>query len=97
MSSWLRNILLIYLPKMLFMKRPDIPLRYVYIKEKSNSTYQWKDERRRQIVKITSDHIAFITEQIENAKNEKQVLWIFFLNFINFFLFRSSKNGVLLL
>ncbi len=99
MSSWLRNILLIYLPKMLFMKRPDIPLRYVYIKEKSNSifenqysTYQWKDERRRQIVKITSDHIAFITEQIENAKNEKQVLWIFFFLISSIFFYLDRRR-----
>jgi len=74
------------------MKRPDIPLRYVYvIKEKSNSicenqcsTYQWKDERRKQIVKITANHIAFIAEQIENAKNEKEVSTSYF-SFFSYF------------
>jgi hypothetical protein len=31
MASWLRQILLIYLPKVLFIKRPDLPPRYVNV------------------------------------------------------------------
>jgi hypothetical protein len=37
------------------------------------SIYRWKDEQRKHIVKITADDIAFIVEQIENAKNKKEI------------------------
>ncbi len=101
MAAWLRKILLIYLPKILFMKRPDIPPRYVYIKEKvdsisedQRSIYQWKDEERKRIIKMTADHIAYIAEQIENAKNEKEVPSFLIPSSSIFFVFRSSKNGV---
>jgi hypothetical protein len=101
MSAWLRQILLVYLPKILFMKRPDMPSRYVYVKERlestsedQRSTYQWKDEERKRLVKITADHIAYIAGQIENAKNEKEVRLVFIGSSPIFFVFRSSKNGV---
>ncbi len=57
------------------MKRPDIPSKYVYKKEKFHSIhkYQWKNKQQKHIIKITADHIAFIAEQIENAKKEKEV------------------------
>ncbi len=66
------------------MKRPCMPLRHVYTKEKSTSvnenqrlSYRWKDEQRKQIIKVTADHIAYIAEQIEHAKDEKEVSRIF--------------------
>jgi hypothetical protein len=80
MSPWIRQILLVYLPKLLFMRRPPIPVRHVYLKPKFDEradrlslTYPWKDEQRRHLARITADHIAYIAEQIENAKNEKEV------------------------
>ncbi|CAF0748630.1 unnamed protein product [Rotaria sordida] len=81
MSLWLRKILLIYLPKFLLMERPNIPTRYVYAREKSNSIqqdqslrYRWKDEQRRRILKMTADHVAYIAKQIENAQIEKEIV-----------------------
>ncbi len=80
MSPLIRNILLIYLPKILFMKRPSLPQRYAYVKSNSlednnleSLTFPWKDDQRRYISRLTADHIAYIAEQIENAKNEKEV------------------------
>ena len=65
------------------MKRPPVPPRYVYVKSKSfqiidnqSLTFPWKDNQRKHIAKITADHIAYIAEQIENAKNEKEVNFI---------------------
>ena len=62
------------------MERPPLPPRYVYVKSKSfdstdpqSLTFPWKDEQRRHIARVTADHIAYIAEQIENAKNEKEV------------------------
>jgi nicotinic acetylcholine receptor len=84
MALWFRKILLVYLPKLLFMKRPCMPLRHVYTNEKSTSgnenqrlSYRWKDEQRKHIVKVTADHVAYIAEQIEHAKDEKEVSRIF--------------------
>jgi nicotinic acetylcholine receptor, invertebrate len=75
-----RKILLDYLPKLLFMQRPPSPKRYVYVRstepeptDQSSLTFPWKDEQRRHIARVTADHIAYIAEQIENAKNEKEV------------------------
>jgi len=80
MSPLIRKILLIYLPKLLFMRRPPLPQRYAYIKRNSledsnlqSLTFPWKDDQRRNIARLTADHIAYIAEQIENAKNEKEV------------------------
>ena len=80
MSPIVRKVLLVYLPKILFMKRPDVPERYVYVKSKpyqaidnQSLTFPWKDNQRRHIARVTADHIAYIAEQIENAKNEKEV------------------------
>lgn len=85
MSPLIRRILLIYLPKLLLMKRPALPHRYVYVKanalEDENMqvlTFPWKDAQRRHIATLTADHIAYIAEQIENAKNEKEVNDSFF-------------------
>jgi hypothetical protein len=62
------------------MKRPPIQPREVYIQEKSSLIqenqclkYEGKDEQRRYLVKIAADHIAYIAEQIEHAKNKKEV------------------------
>ncbi|CAF0790530.1 unnamed protein product [Rotaria sp. Silwood1] len=81
MSSWLRKMLLVYLPKLLLMKRPNIPTRHVYRKENSNLIqqnqplrYQWKDEQRRRVLKMTADHVAYIAKQIENAQIEKEIV-----------------------
>ncbi|CAF4012444.1 unnamed protein product [Adineta steineri] len=81
MPSWLRNTLLIYLPKLLFMKRPSLPTKYVHIREQLNSIhphqfllYQFKDKQRKHLVKIISNHIAYIVRQIENEKNEKEII-----------------------
>jgi hypothetical protein len=80
MSPTIRKLLLVYLPKVLMMERPPLPPRYVYVKSKSfdstdrqSLTFPWKDEQRRHIARVTADHIAYIAEQIENAKNEKEV------------------------
>jgi hypothetical protein len=80
MSPIIRKILLVYLPKVLFMQRPPIPPRYVYVKSKAfddndnqSLTFPWKDDQRRYIARITADHIAYIAEQIEHAKNVKEV------------------------
>jgi len=80
MSPLIRNFLLIYLPKILFMERPPVPQRSVYVRSKSfdNSdnqslTFPWKDDQRRHIARMTANHIAYIAEQIENTKNEKEV------------------------
>jgi hypothetical protein len=90
MSPLIKKILLIYLPKILFMERPPLPQRYVYVKsdpfENNNNnnnqslTFPWKDNQRRHIARITADHIAYIAEQIENAKNEKEVSFVYYLN-----------------
>ncbi|CAF1126145.1 unnamed protein product [Adineta steineri] len=82
MSPFIRNILLIYLPKLLFMERPPMPPRYVYVRAKAyennienkSLTFPWKDEQRRSIARKTADHIAYIAEQIENAQNEKEIV-----------------------
>ena len=83
MSPLIRNFLLIYLPKILFMERPPVPQRYVYVKSKpfqtidnQSLTFPWKDNQRRYIARITADHIAYIAEQIEHAKIEKEVNFI---------------------
>ena len=62
------------------MKRPTIQPRKVYMQKKSSLTqenqglrYEGKDEQRKYLVKIAADHIAYIAEQIERAKNEKEV------------------------
>ncbi len=62
------------------MRRPPLPQRYTYIKRNSledsnlqSLTFPWKDDQRRHIARLTADHIAYIAEQIENAKNEKEV------------------------
>lgn len=80
MSPLLKKTLLVYLPKLLLMERPPVPPRYVYMQSKSYdnidnccSNFEWKNDRRRQIAKMTADHIAYIAEQIENAQNEKEV------------------------
>ncbi|CAF1203807.1 unnamed protein product [Rotaria sp. Silwood1] len=80
MSPLIRKLLLVYLPKILFMERPPIPPRYVYVKSNSSenidnqsSTFPWKNDQRRHIARITADHIAYIAEQIENAQNEKEI------------------------
>lgn len=80
MSPMIRKILLCYLPKLLLMQRPRMPRRFVYVKTNSSDndeqrslTFPWKDEQRRHIARITADHIAYIAEQIEHAKNEKEV------------------------
>ncbi|CAF2512317.1 unnamed protein product [Rotaria sp. Silwood2] len=81
MSPLIRKLLLVYLPKILFMERPPIPPRYVYVKSKSSedidnqsTTFPWKNDQRRHIARITADHIAYIAEQIENAQNEKEIV-----------------------
>jgi hypothetical protein len=81
MSPLIKKLLLIYLPKVLFMERPSLPPRYVYIKpdpfENTNNnqslTFPWKDNQRKHIARLTADHIAYIAKQIEHAKNEKEV------------------------
>ena len=80
MSPFLRKLFLVYLPRILFMKRPKAPPRHVYVKSESfdnnelvSLNYPWKDQQRRHIARVTADHIAYIAEQIENAKNEKEV------------------------
>lgn len=80
MSPIIRKFLLIYLPKILMMKRPKIPQRHIYIRSDSldanqgvSLNFPWKDQQRREIARVTADHIAYIAEQIENAKNEKEV------------------------
>lgn len=57
-----------------------MPQKYVYVKSSSTDattnqslTFPWKDERRRSIARRTADHIAYIAQQIENAKKEKEV------------------------
>jgi hypothetical protein len=84
MSPILRKILLLYLPKVLFMERPPLPQRYVYVKSNSfentnpqSLTFPWKDNQRRHIARLTANHIAYIAEQIENAKNEKEVSFVY--------------------
>lgn len=82
MSPFLRKLFLIYLPKVLFMKRPKAPPRYIYVKSESfdnnnelvSLNYPWKDHQRRHIARVTADHISYIAEQIENAKNEKEIV-----------------------
>ncbi|CAF4317317.1 unnamed protein product [Rotaria socialis] len=81
MSPLLRKTLLIYLPKLLLMERPPVPPRYVYVKsqpyesiDNQRSTFPWKNDQRRQIARITADHIAYIAEQIENAQTEKEIV-----------------------
>ncbi|CAF1445431.1 unnamed protein product [Adineta steineri] len=81
MPYWLRNTLLIHLPKLLFMERPSMPTKYVHIREQLHSIhrhqrllYKFKDKQRKQLVKITSNHIAYILQQIENEKNEKEII-----------------------
>ena len=82
MSTYWRKILLIYLPKMLFMKRPVLPPRSVYVNKPLGQvqdddnpalSYQWNDLQRRNMVRTTADHIAYIAEQIQHRKNEKEV------------------------
>ena len=80
MSPFIKNMLLVYLPKILFMKRPPLPQRYVYVKSNSfdetdysTLTFPWKDQQRRHVARLTADHIAYIAEQIEHAKIEKEV------------------------
>ncbi len=65
------------------MERPPVPQRSVYVRSKSfdNSdnqslTFPWKDDQRRHIARMTANHIAYIAEQIENTKNEKEVSFI---------------------
>ncbi|CAF1318383.1 unnamed protein product [Adineta ricciae] len=81
MLPCIRNFLLIYLPKLLLMERPPMPQKYVYVKSSSadattdqSLTFPWKDERRRSIARRTADHIAYIAQQIENAKKEKEIV-----------------------
>ena len=80
MASWLRKILLIYLPRSLLVQRPIISTEYSFIQAKSKSTYEnqrkaypWKNERRRQIAEIIENHVAYIAKQIQNAKIKKDV------------------------
>ncbi|CAF4478627.1 unnamed protein product [Rotaria socialis] len=81
MSSWLRKLFLVYLPKLLFMKRPNISSKYVYKREILDSTHdsqpsrcQLKDERRRHILRVAANHISYIAKQIENAQIEKEIV-----------------------
>jgi hypothetical protein len=83
MLPCVRNILLIYLPKLLFMQRPPMPQKYVYVRSPPDDiiasqslAFPWKDERRRSIARKTANHIAYIAEQIENAKKEKEVSFV---------------------
>ena len=82
MATYWRKILLVYLPKMLFMKRPVLPPRSVYVNEPLiqvqdddtlASGYKWNDPQRRNMMQTTADHIAYIAEQIQHRKNEKEV------------------------
>ncbi|UJR16011.1 hypothetical protein I4U23_002926 [Adineta vaga] len=77
---WFRNILMIYLPKVLLMKRPSIPSKYIYKKQKSTLRYdnyqlryQWQDERQRRKIATATNQITYIAQQIENIKNEKEI------------------------
>ncbi len=88
MTPLMKKILLIYLPKILFMERPPLPQRYVYVKTDSlendhntqSLTFPWKDNQRKHIARLTADHIAYIAEQIEHRKNEKEVKFLFRIN-----------------
>jgi len=73
-SPRLRVFLLYYLPKILFMKRPFIPRRYVCFPDTYNPIYKLKNKRQRKIIGKMADHITYIAEQIENAKHEKEVV-----------------------
>ena len=80
MSPFIKKLLLIYLPKILFMKRPAMSERHVYVKLKSfedddnrSLTFPWKNNQQRYIARVTAEHIAYIAERIENTKDEKEV------------------------
>lgn len=86
MAAWVRNLLLVHLPKLLWMQRPRFQAKEisfhrpfqttdtdVVIRNQLSSDRQWKDEQRKMILRASSEHIAYIAKQIENSQNEKEV------------------------
>ena len=81
MAAWIRNILLVYLPKLLWMKRPHCHIREISFHRRFPTMdsdvdldkYSWKDKQRKLLLRASSEHIAYIANQIENTKNEKEV------------------------
>jgi hypothetical protein len=84
MPAWLKDLLVIYLPKLLFLQRPAMILRSDDKKQEPAfrdahrpSASLWKDEHRRRRIEATMDHIACIARQIETVRQEKEVQSIF--------------------
>lgn len=80
MTFWLKKILLIYLPKVLLITRPKKSRRYTCLREKLFSIdqsqplpYRFKDDQKKQMLRLAANHITFIARQIEAVQAEKEV------------------------
>jgi hypothetical protein len=90
MASWMKKILLVYLPTILWMKRPIPPASdnyyhrrfpsiesHIDIEHRPGTAHRWRDEQRRNLLRATASHVAYIAQQIQNTKNEKEVRNVF--------------------
>ncbi|CAF1519985.1 unnamed protein product [Adineta ricciae] len=69
----LRNILLVYLPKLLLMRRPSNLSELGDTTRKSSSMHENERQTRRSL-RMTASRVASIAQQMNNLKNEKEIV-----------------------